>query len=186
LSKRVYDKINDFYRLADSEGFQYVRIDTCCIDKSSSTELSKAINSMFKWYRDAGICYAYLSDVNGSEDSTIEASSFARSHWNKRRWALQELLALAEIVFLGSDWVEIGTKKSLRAAVSCITRISRKVLDECRWIEYIAAQKMSWAAGRCTTRLEGKSYCLMELFDVNMPQLYGRAAKPSRGCSRRF
>ena len=186
LSKKGYDKINSCCRLADSEGFQYVWIDTCCIDKSLSAELSEAINSMFQWCRDAGICYAYLNDVNSSEEPTTEASSFARSHWFTRGWTLQELLAPAEVVFLGSDWVEIGTKKSLRAAVSRVTRISEKVLDECHWTEYSVAQKMSWAAGRRTTRLEDEAYCLMGLFDVNMPLLYGEGRKAFSRLQQRF
>ncbi|KAJ0125244.1 hypothetical protein J7T55_006589 [Diaporthe amygdali] len=184
--KKGYDKIRGCCRLAESEGFQYVWIDTCCIDKSSSAELSEAINSMFQWYRDAAICYAYLSDVDSLDDLTVlsdgdeksESSSvFARSRWFTRGWTLQELLAPAEVVFLAADWSEIGTKRSLGAEVSRITRISEKVLLECRWDEYSVAQKMSWAAGRQTTRLEDAAYCLMGLFDVNMPLLYGEGRK---------
>ncbi|KAF8857863.1 HET-domain-containing protein, partial [Acephala macrosclerotiorum] len=176
-TKEGHKKIRRCCQVAESEGFQYVWIDTCCIDKSSSAELSEAINSMFQWYRDAGICYAYLSDVDSSGDPSKKASSFAQSRWFTRGWTLQELLAPAELVFLASDWVEIGTKRSLCDAVSDITRISKKVLEECRWSEYSVAQKMSWAAGRNTTRLEDEAYCLMGLFDVNMPLLYGEGRK---------
>ncbi|KAG8160143.1 hypothetical protein KVR01_009679 [Diaporthe batatas] len=184
--KKGYDKIRGCCRLAVAEGFQYVWIDTCCIDKSSSAELSEAINSMFRWYRDAAICYAYLGDVSGSEDQSEfgdgdnqpdVGSSFARSRWFTRGWTLQELLAPSEVVFLAADWSEIGTKKSLRGAVSHITGISEKVLHECLWDEYSVAQKMSWAASRQTTRLEDEAYCLMGLFDVNMPLLYGEGRK---------
>lgn len=186
IDKKGYDKIRGCCRLAESEGFQYVWIDTCCIDKSSSAELSEAINSMFQWYRDAAICYAYLSDVDGSEDPDKCAegsdesgggSSFSRSRWFTRGWTLQELLAPYEVIFLASDWSEIGTKKSLRSVVSRVTHISEKVLQECRWDEYSVAQKMSWAASRQTTRLEDAAYCLMGLFDVNMPLLYGEGRK---------
>lgn len=186
IDKEDYDKIRGCCRLAKSEGFQYVWIDTCCIDKSSSAELSEAINSMFQWYRDSAICYAYLSDVDSSEDPTklaegddesFGSSSFARSRWFTRGWTLQELLAPAEVIFLASDWSEIGTKKSLRSAVSRVTQISEKVLEECRWDQYSVAQKMSWAASRQTTRLEDAAYCLMGLFDVNMPLLYGEGSK---------
>jgi hypothetical protein len=177
LSKSRYDKIHCCCRLADSEGFQYVWIDTCCIDKSSSAELSEAINSMFQWYRDAVICYAFLSDVDSSQDPTPDESLFSRSRWFTRGWTLQELLAPAELVFMGSDWVEIGTRKSLRGIVSHVTHISEKVLDECRWAEYSVAQNMSWAAGRRCTILEDQAYCLMGLFDVNMPLLYGEGRK---------
>lgn len=186
IEKKGYDKIRGCCRLAESEGFQYAWIDTCCIDKSSSAELSEAINSMFQWYRDAAICYAYLSDVDGSEDPAESAdgddesqgsSSFARSRWFTRGWTLQELLAPSEVIFLAMDWSEIGTKKSLRSAVSRVTGINEKVLQECRWDEYSVAQKMSWAASRQTTRLEDAAYCLMGLFDVNMPLLYGEGSK---------
>ncbi|PMD49874.1 uncharacterized protein K444DRAFT_577101 [Hyaloscypha bicolor E] len=132
---------------------------------------------MFQWYQAAGICYAYLSDVESCEDPTKEQSSFARSRWFTRGWTLQELLAPGELVFLGSDWAEIGTKRSLCATVSSVTCISQKALEECCWSEYSVAQKMSWAAGRKTTRLEDEAYCLMGLFDVNMPLLYGEGRK---------
>lgn len=177
LSKKGYSKIHRCCEIAKLEGFHYVWIDTCCIDKSSSAELSEAINSMFQWYHDAGICYTYLSDVDGSDDPTVEASSFACSRWFTRGWTLQELLAPAEVVFLNSDWEEIGTKKSLLATVSFATGISRKALDERSWTEYSIAQKMSWAATRRTTRPEDRAYCLMGLFGVNMPLLYGEGHK---------
>ena len=163
LSKKGYSKIRRFSELVKSEGFQYFWIDTCCIDKSSSAELSEAINSMFQWYRDADICYAYLSDVESSGDPTAEESSFVRSRWFTRGWTLQELLAPVEVVFLSSDWEEIGTKKSLGATVSAITGVSEIALDERCWPKYSVAQKMSWAAARCTTRPEDGAYCLMEI-----------------------
>lgn len=176
-SKEGYEKIRGCCRLAESEGFQYAWIDTCCIDKSSSAELSEAINSMSKWYQDAAVCYAYLSDVDSSEDPTASESSFSRSRWFTRGWTLQELLAPAEVVFLASNWIEIGTKKSLCSEVSRITRISQKVLKEGSWATYSVAGKMSWASGRRTTRLEDEAYCLMGLFNVNMPLLYGEGRK---------
>jgi Heterokaryon incompatibility protein (HET) len=48
--KAAYAKIQNSCRLAANDGLQFVWIDTCCINKSSSAELSEAINSMFKWY----------------------------------------------------------------------------------------------------------------------------------------
>ncbi|KAH6889301.1 heterokaryon incompatibility protein-domain-containing protein [Thelonectria olida] len=54
--KSGYEKIKGFRQLAESEGFQYAWLDTCCIDKTSSAELFEAINSMFQWYRDAAVC----------------------------------------------------------------------------------------------------------------------------------
>lgn len=176
-SSKGYEKILDCCKLADSEGFQYVWVDTCCIDKSSSVELSESINSMFQWYRDSRICYAYLSDVDGDEDPSAENSSFVQSVWFTRGWTLQELLAPVEVIFLGSDWQEIGSKSSLCSVVSHATRIDKAALEIDSWMNYSVAQKMSWAAGRQTTRLEDRAYSLMGLFDVNMPLLYGEGQK---------
>ncbi|KAK3301726.1 heterokaryon incompatibility protein-domain-containing protein [Chaetomium strumarium] len=176
-AKAGYAKIHGCCKIAESEGFQYVWIDSCCIDKSSSAELSEAINSMFQWYRDAAICYAYLSDVRVLEDPAGEMPAFSASRWFTRGWTLQELLAPTELVFFASDWTEIGTKSSLARTVSRITRIDEKILKGGDWSGYSVAQKMSWAAGRQTTRPEDEAYCLMGLFDVNMPLLYGEGRK---------
>lgn len=176
-SKQGWGKVRNCSQLANSEGFDYLWIDACCIDKSSSAELSEAINSMFQWYRGAAVCYAHLSDVPSSEDPALEGSSFFRSRWFTRGWTLQELLAPKELVFVGADWKEIGTKRSLRVAVSRITGIAVQTLDKQSWPEYSTAQKMSWAAGRQTTRLEDEAYCLMGLFNISMPMLYGEGRR---------
>lgn len=183
-----YDKIRQCCAKSASEGFEYTWIDTCCIDKSSSAELSEAINSMFKWYSRAQVCYAYLSDVKGTErDNPSQLnSSFRKSRWFKRGWTLQELLAPAEVVFLNKDWVEIGTKSSLASVITSFTRIDAGALEKplcgsehvphrCRG--YSIAQKMCWATWRETTREEDRAYCLMGLFDVNMPLLYGEGGQ---------
>jgi hypothetical protein len=39
------------------------------------------------------------------------------------------------------------------------------------------AEKMSWAAGRLTTRKEDRAYSLLGIFGVNMPLLYGEGEK---------
>lgn len=45
-----YDKIYWTCQQAKADGFEYAWVDTCCINKSDSSELSEAINSMFRWY----------------------------------------------------------------------------------------------------------------------------------------
>ena len=171
------DKIKGCCSLASAEGFDYVWIDTCCIDKTSSDELSESINSMYRWYHNSTICYAYLNDVDSSQDPTEANSDFAKSRWFTRGWTLQELLAPAEVIFLGSDWGEIGTKLTLQAPITAITRISGEALADQHFSKYSVAQKMSWAAGRRTTRLEDEAYCLFGLFDVNMPLIYGEGER---------
>ncbi|KAK3935794.1 heterokaryon incompatibility protein-domain-containing protein [Diplogelasinospora grovesii] len=191
-NKKGFAKIVGCCDKARSEGYQHVWIDTCCIDKSSSAELSEAINSMFKWYRSAEVCYAYLSDVvvEGTCDGgpSLE-DALERSRWFTRGWTLQELLAPLEVIFFNSQWEEIGTRDTLRDEISEITGIPVAVLqmDQVDWDrprnrgsvigEYSVAQRMSWAANRHTTRIEDEAYCLMGLFDVNMPLLYGEGRK---------
>lgn len=171
------EKIQGCCAAAATEGYEYVWIDTCCIDKTSSAELSEAINSMFRWYHESAICFAYLSDVRSAQDPTKNPSDFAKSRWFTRGFTLQELLAPKEIVFVGRDWGEFGTKQTLQEVIASITRIDKNALADRSFEKYSVAQKMSWAAGRQTSRLEDQAYCLLGLFDVNMPLLYGEGER---------
>ncbi|KAI1103391.1 HET-domain-containing protein [Jackrogersella minutella] len=163
---------------AAADGYEYIWIDTCCIDKRSSAELSEAINSMFVWYRDAGVCYAFLRD-SPNELGTEEAKSqFTKNKWFMRGWTLQELLAPAEVIFFSGDWTPVGEKKLLCVLLSDITGIDQEILLGDRSLTSASiARRMSWAAKRITTRPEDRAYCLMGLFSVNMPMLYGEGAE---------
>jgi len=152
--------------------------DTCCINKSSSAELSEAINSMFAWYRRAKVCYAYLSDIEARED-------LGKSQWFKRGWTLQELLAPVHVVFYGgAAWTFLGTKASLKEEIWTATGIPVHFLHEeheedgRRDIQTASiAERMFWASSRETTRREDLAYCLLGMFDVNMPLIYGEGDK---------
>lgn len=146
-------------------------IDSCCIDKSSSAELSEAINSMFKWYQRAHVCYIYLSDVRSNQNPHSWPSDFRNSQWFTRGWTLQELLAPEFVEFFDQNWNEIGSKSSLQDLVSTITGISVEHLGNFRPAS--VAQKMAWASRRKTKRVEDEAYSLLGLFGVNMPPLYG-------------
>jgi hypothetical protein len=170
--KGGYSKITSCCALAASDGWKYVWIDTCCIDKTSSAELSEAINSMFEWYKNAAVCYAYLADIFSPEVYDLHKDSgFQESRWFTRGWTLQELLAPSMVIFYDRDWKEIGTKSSLSAEISDKTGIARS--DFLDFKDANVAVKMSWASGRETTRVEDTAYCLLGLFGVNMPLLYG-------------
>ncbi|KAJ4317431.1 hypothetical protein N0V84_007337 [Fusarium piperis] len=176
--RKGYQKIDNLCLLAKREGFSYVWIDTCCIDKSSSSELSEAINSMYRWYQQADTCYAYLSDCSYEAVSRPGSTEFQESQWSTRGWTLQELIAPAEVVFLSAEWREFGTRRRLCAQISNIKKIDERVLRKPELLDcYCAAKKLSWAATRKTTRLEDQAYSLMGLFDVNMPLLYGEGNK---------
>jgi hypothetical protein len=175
-----FSKIVKSCELAKQDGYEYIWIDTCCIDKSSSAELSEAINAMYLWYSKATICYTYLSDVDprDSEDLELVSSSFRKSRWFTRGWTLQELIAPKRMVFLSKDWNKLGNKHDFLRLLSYITDIDHQVLQNVRPLSNISvARKMSWAAKRTTTRVEDRAYSLLGIFDVNMPLLYGEGLK---------
>lgn len=175
LAKSGYQKIIRTCKKAASHGFGHAWVDTCCIDKSSSAELSEAINSMFKWYEQAGVCYTYLADLplNAMLDISLPGC-----RWFMRGWCLQELLAPKDLRLYDSEWNYIGSKGALKGLISSITTIDEDVLVGGRLLSSIPiARRMSWAAKRETKREEDIAYCLLGIFDVNMPMLYGEGSK---------
>jgi hypothetical protein len=177
-SKAGYAKIRYACQGALRRGLEYVWVDTCCIDKTSSAELSEAINSMFRWYQDAWVCFAYLSDVPDSTEVDSPESAFASSRWFSRGWTLQELLAPRELEFFSSDWEKLGSKLDLSREISAITGIGEGFIrGEDSLSKASIAKKMSWASYRETTRTEDLAYCLLGIFRINMPLLYGEGEK---------
>lgn len=168
-----YSKIVKCCEQAVNDGYEWVWIDTCCIDKRSSAELSEAINSMYTWYWDAEICYAYLADLTGNKLNTRHNSEHP-PRWFSRGWCLQELLAPEVVEFYNAQWVCVGTKSSLVASISTLTGIEERYLLDRGSIQLASiATRFSWASRRSTTRTEDIAYCLLGLVDVNMPLLYG-------------
>lgn len=170
--------------LARKLSFSYIWIDTCCIDKSSSAELSEAINSMFEWYLQSAVCIAYLADVDSMD-------SFAQNKWFTRGWTLQELVAPRKVQFYRSDWAYLGDQDSLISEIVKVTSIDRDLLllssssssllweDEKKYTlySYSISERMSWASRRQITRPEDNAYCLLGLFDMNMPLIYGEGGE---------
>ncbi len=171
------EKIRRACELAEKWDYEWIWIDTCCIDKSSSSELSEAINSMFRYYSLAGICFAYLEDVFSYKRS-LPADEFRESKWHTRGWTLQELIAPRQVVFISKSWTVIGDKQSQARLVEKATGVPVDVLmDPQQMKTFSIAQRMSWAARRNTTREEDEAYCLLGMFDINMPTLYGEGRK---------
>ncbi|KAI9066975.1 HET-domain-containing protein [Trametes sanguinea] len=167
-------KVRECCELARKHGYRSLWIDSCCIDKTSSTELSEAINTMYEWYAAADMCFAYLEDVSDDHDPRLKDSKFRRSRWFTRGWTLQELIAPAVVMFFSKEWRPLGTKASLADLVEEITGIDRAVLTHEKPLDSASvARRMSWAAKRQTTREEDKAYSLMGIFGVNMPTIYG-------------
>jgi hypothetical protein len=177
--KTGYSKIRFCGEQARHDGLEYFWVDTCCIDKSNNTELAEAINSMFRWYRNAAKCYVYLSDVPRDAPDADNAfcelpweSAFRKSRWFTRGWTLQELLAPKSVEFFSKTWDSLGDKKSLEQYICEITGIPDKALRGVPLSDFSVTERMSWAERRETTRKEDQAYSLLGIFDVYMPLIY--------------
>lgn len=183
------DKIRGACQMAYRQGIQWMWIDNCCINKSSATEEAESINSMFKWYRDARLCITYLSDVDSRAPSGVPSSKEATnvlqsidgdrpSQWFSRGWTLQELLAPRDMYFYDLNWDFIGTKTSLAPEIQRITGIDIEYLTGARHFRKACiATKMSWQAGRTTTRVEDIAYSMLGLFGIMMAPQYGEGQR---------
>ncbi|KAI0154576.1 heterokaryon incompatibility [Xylariaceae sp. FL1272] len=176
--KDGFAKLEFCAKQALSDGLEYFWVDTCCIDKTNSTELSEAINSMFRWYRDAARCYVYLTDATSVADlSTYPNRQLRRCRWFTRGWTLQELIASPSVGFFTSDGERIGDKVSLEDEISEITGITATALKGRPLSDFSIEARMSWTKGRTTTREEDMAYSIMGLFGVHMPLIYGEGRK---------
>ena len=184
-NKDGYKKIRFCGAQARRDRLQYFWVDTCCIDKSNNTELAEAINSMFRWYRNAAKCYIFLSDMPrptvDSESQLPWESAFRTSRWFTRGWTLQELIAPKSAEFFSKDGELLGDKTSLERHLCEITKIPSKALRGSHLAEFSITERMSWAETRQTTREEDMAYSLLGIFDVYMPLIYGEGRENAVG-----
>lgn len=98
-----------------------------------------------------------------------------KSRWFTRGWTLQELIAPRSLRLYSKEWALLGMKSQpwMIDALSDITGVPKQVLQTGDASGCCVAQRMGWASKRRTTRIEDRAYCLLGLFDVNMPLLYG-------------
>jgi hypothetical protein len=157
-TKRGYAKLEASCRVALQHGYQYIWCDTCCIDKSSSAELSEAINSMYEYYAKSQLCIAYLDDV---EDVPKDDAYLDKSAWFTRGWTLQELIAPLDMMFYSTGWKELGKKTTLRREINKACGINERILIGASLDTICISEKMSWASQRTTTRPEDRAYSLM-------------------------
>jgi hypothetical protein len=185
VNKQGFLKIKYCCEQAKKDKINWVWIDTCCIDRFSSVELSEAINSMFRLYSCAEVCYAYIFDIpddlarNATADNSTLESQFKGCKWFRRGWTLQELLAPKSVLFYSQGWVGFGNRDHWKTQISDVTGINEDALggDIKKLKSFSIAQRMCWTSGRTTTRPEDIAYCLLGIFDVNMPLLYGEGGK---------
>jgi len=175
--KKGYKKVQFCGERAKRDGLRYFWVDSCCIDKSSSAELQTAINSMFRWYKNAAKCYVYLSDVSTNNtsqfsDDILWESAFSKSRWFTRGWTLQELLAPHSVEFFSQDGTRLGNKDSLEDQIHKITGIAVEALQG-HLSQFSNDERRNWAANRQTTIEEDQVYCLLGIFNVYLPLIYG-------------
>ncbi|KIW17293.1 hypothetical protein PV08_04484 [Exophiala spinifera] len=178
--KAGYAKLQFCKRQAERDGLQYFWIDTCCINRANHAELAEAIISMYRWYRGAAKCYVYLSNVSTTsiddgdrESQAAWQAAFYKSRWFTRGWTLQELLAPRSVEFFSHEGLRLGSKKTLEGMIHEITKIPLSALRGDSLSNFSVDERLRWALGRNTKRVEDKAYCLLGIFDVYMPTLYG-------------
>lgn len=177
MNKAGYAKIRFCGEQAKKDKLQYFWVDTCCINKANNTEYSEAINSMFRWYRDAVKCYVYLANVSISvgEDHTERTweRSFRNSKWFTRGWTLQELLAPASVEFFSQEGERLGSRSTLEQQIHEITGIPIAALRGTLLSQFSVDERMRWALKRNTKKKEDKAYCLLGIFAIFMHPIYG-------------
>ncbi|OHW91173.1 HET domain containing protein [Colletotrichum incanum] len=142
----------------------YIWLDTNCIDKKSSAELSEAINSMSDWYPESAVCCVHLDDLHLG----FLREKLTECRWFTRGWTLQELLAPR-------------SKNSLASIIASITGIDIIILlGRATISSACVARRMFGASVHQKTQPEDMAYCLLGIFNINMPLLYGEGIQAFR------
>ena len=174
------NKLWSFCAAARARDLELAWSDTCCIDKSSSSELDEAIRSMYRWYRNSAVCMIHLAQ-------TASIVNMERDEWFERGWTLQELLAPRVAKFFNADWQPITDTPNDKRHDEVIGRLV--LATGCPAVAFKTFYpgpfdvdtRMTWAARRKTTRGEDMAYSLMGIFDVTLQPAYGEGAERAFG-----
>ncbi|KAI8624282.1 heterokaryon incompatibility protein-domain-containing protein [Xylariaceae sp. FL1651] len=185
-NKKGATKVLEACAQAQRDGYQYIWIDTCCIDKSSSAELSKAINSMFKWYSESDICYAFLADADAAITSN-NVTKMSHCRYFTRGWTLQELIAPNCILFYDRKWQLLGDRLSLANELERITQLPRAVLTR-QWLHVHELQTVATAQlfsplssnSNSTGRTKSSLRAILSMYSVSMRMCWAKFRKTSR------
>ncbi|KAI1032041.1 hypothetical protein LB504_000095 [Fusarium proliferatum] len=191
--QKGWSKLRDYCCRAFKDGWDWAWMDTCCIDKTNPADTQEAINAMFRWYQNAGVCYAHLSDVDFvslPDDTDLDSSTnrlriagkndFIGAKWFTRGWTLQELLAPHYLIFVDRQWRHMGTRESWALEIEKASKIEACHLNAFNPTDFSScstAMRFSWASGRETTVEEDESYSLLGLFGISLPLIYGEGGR---------
>ncbi|KIM59572.1 hypothetical protein SCLCIDRAFT_27267 [Scleroderma citrinum Foug A] len=162
--KWEYDEIIELAKMDEEkrdgirqrDGYQKI-LDSCKQAEKDGAELSEAINSMYRWYENAKVCYAYLHDApNLSFPIACNDERHPKSNgwpeWFSRGWTLQEMIAPRNVWFFKKEWWAISNKRMFACTLEDITGVPQCVLmDGLHGDRPCVAQIMSWAANRTMT-----------------------------------
>ncbi|KAG6332471.1 hypothetical protein ID866_6617 [Astraeus odoratus] len=176
-------KLQKFCHTVAHHGYAWAWSDTCCIDKTNSVELQKAIGSMFLWYQKSALTIVYLSDIPSSALPTM----LSGSEWFRRGWTLQKLLAPSAILFYTQDWSPYmnSTAQNHKQDAYILNQLVHAARIPPQHLSKFNAgmdhprSRLEWAVGRQTTVLEDSAYALFGLFDLHLPILYGEGKEKS-------
>ena len=175
-------KLQTFCATALHCGYLWAWSDTCCVDKDNNVKPTKAMESMFSWYRRSALTIVYLFDV--SRDGKLSSST-----WFKRGWTLQELLAPRKILFYTQDWsLYKGSPSSnhkeddaVLTELEAATGIARHYLTDFNPGFDNARSRLQWASGRQTTEPEDLAYSLFGIFNADLSFSPGESAENALG-----
>ncbi|KIN08799.1 hypothetical protein OIDMADRAFT_109372, partial [Oidiodendron maius Zn] len=185
-SKTGFNKIRFCGEQARRDRLLYFWVDTCCIDKPSSAELTEAINSMLLWYQNMVKCYVHLLDV--STKKRKPSNSFTEYTWAlafRSSWTLQELVAPTSVAFFFKDQECLGDKRRLERQIHEATGIRFLRFEEAPLSRFDIEDRLVLAKERQTIREEDKAYSLFGIFDIQIPILYSEGRKNGIGATLR-
>ncbi|KAK7983381.1 hypothetical protein PG989_010783 [Apiospora arundinis] len=196
-------KLRQYCDRVARDGWEWAWMDTCCIDKTNEAETQLAIFAMFRWYKEADVCIAYLADVHADKvvsrraqnepdldevpypDTMHDTTSPAhlalkpfvvKSKWFTRGWTLQELIAPKDLYFVDHAWRRLGNREHWYDAIRMACGIEPRYFGGFNPWDFHAcsiATRMNWASRRETTLEEDEAYSLLSLFGLSMPLIYG-------------
>ncbi|KAK5157600.1 hypothetical protein LTS14_004365, partial [Recurvomyces mirabilis] len=171
--KLGYQKLRFCAGRARRDGLRHFWVDTCCIDKLNKAELSRSINSMFRWYQNAATCYVYLHDITSQSSDRDKLRKLRSNAWFTRGWTLQELLAPHSVVFYSGNGERLGDKDSLEQLIHEVTAIPKTALRGMPLHRFSIDERLAWMTARGTTFEEDKAYSLAGMFDIYLAPVYG-------------
>ncbi|KAJ1323666.1 HET domain-containing protein [Microdochium nivale] len=171
-SKRGWRKIRFCERQAPQDSLSHFWVDSCCIDKANHGEMHGALGAMFAWYRDAHVCYVYLTDVK-----TTAESDLLRSRWWTRGWTLQELLAPRDVRFFARGGQYLGDKATLEDVIRRRTGIPAAALRGAPFDSFTIEEQLSWLGNRQTTYPEDLYNCLVGILGDSLARRYEGARR---------